>query len=111
MDIANARTGEVLALYTDLLDDLEARGDALDVEQAAGRIGVDWLIVHGDADESVSVQEARALQSAAPSGRTRLLVVPDGSHTFGAQHPWSGSTEQLDIALDATLEWFVDHLL
>ncbi len=110
VDVVNARTGDVLPLYTDLLDDLETRGSELDVLNAAGQIEADWLIVHGAADESVPVEEARALHAAAPDGRAKLLVVPDGGHTFGAQHPWSGSTSQLDIVIDATVGWFADHL-
>ena len=110
MEVVNARTGEGLTLGLDLLEDIEARGAELDVLAAAYRLCVPWLIVHGADDESVPVAEAKALYRAASADDARLLLVRQGGHTFGAQHPWAGSTPQLDIAMDATVNWFVDSL-
>jgi len=111
VDIVNARTGEVLPLFTDYLDDLEARGDALDPVAAAPRVAAPWLIVQGSVDEAVKVREARQLLDAADAGRTRLLVIEGGSHTLGVRHPWAGSTPQFDTAMEATVDWFVRFLL
>jgi len=111
VDIVNTRTGEVLPLFTDYLDDLEAHGDALDPVAAAPSVAAPWLIVQGSVDEAVKVREARQLLEAADTSRTRLLVIEGGSHTLGARHPWAGSTPQLDRAMDATVDWFVRYLL
>jgi dienelactone hydrolase len=111
VDIVNARTGEVLPLFTDYLDDLEARGDALDPVAAAPRVAAPWLIVQGSVDEAVKMREARQLLDAADAGRTRLLVIEGGSHTLGVRHPWAGSTPQFDTAMEATVDWFVRCLL
>src|SRR6185437_16661943 len=46
-EVKNVRTGQVLPLYTDVLDDVERHAGALDIEAAARRIAVPWLIVHG----------------------------------------------------------------
>jgi len=111
VDIVNTRTGEVLPLYTDYLDDLETHGDALDPLVAAERVTAPWLIVQGGVDEAVKVREARALAAAADPAQTELLIIEAGSHTLGARHPWAGSTAQLDRAMDATVDWYVRHLL
>lgn len=111
VDIVNTRTGEVLPLFTDYLDDLESRAAALDPVAAAARVTAPWLIVQGSVDEAVKVREARRLLEAADAARTRLLVIEGGSHTLGARHPWAGSTPQLDRAMDATVDWFVRYLL
>lgn len=110
LDITNARTGEVLPLHTDLLDELDADRDGrLDIPGAAGRIAAPWLIVHGDVDESVPVREAELLHRAS-GGRAELLLVRHAGHTFGARHPWAGSTPELDQAMDATVGWFLETL-
>jgi pimeloyl-ACP methyl ester carboxylesterase len=109
-DIVNARTGEVLTLYMDVLEDLDRRGSELDILRAAGEIAADWLVVHAADDESVSVDEARDLCAASRGGSARLLVIPEGGHTFGVRHPWSGSTPQFDAVIEATIGWFSDHL-
>jgi dienelactone hydrolase len=107
--VQNARTGQVLPLYTDVLDDIAQNADTLDIEAAAGRITVPWLIIHGTADESVGFDEAEALRSASRSAK--LLPVNGGGHTFGAVHPWRSTTPQLEQVFDATLSWFASHLV
>jgi pimeloyl-ACP methyl ester carboxylesterase len=110
IDVPNMRTGDILPLYTDYLDDLSANSAALDLERAAGEIAVPWLIVHGADDESVSPADAEKLFGAATRGSAELKIVDGGSHTLGARHPWAGSTPQLDAAMDMTVEWFSRYL-
>src|SRR5215208_2440205 len=87
-EIQNARTGQILPLYTDVLDDIEQNAETLDIETAAARIKVPWLIVHGTEDETVRFTEAETLKAASPRKKTRLLPIERGGHTFGATHPW-----------------------
>lgn len=109
LDVVNQRTGDVLPLYPDILDDLERNQASLDVLRAARDVRAAWLLAHGGADETVPVSDARELSAAAP-GATSLIL--DGAgHTFGIKHPWSGSTEAFDRLLEATLDWFSRHLL
>jgi pimeloyl-ACP methyl ester carboxylesterase len=109
-DVVNARTGQVLPLYLDVLDDIEHNTAELDIEAAARRIAVPWLIIHGAEDESVSFTEAERLKAASSRPETRLLPIEDAGHTFGAVHPWRSSTPQLDSVFDATLAWLSTHL-
>ena len=41
----------------------------------------------------------------------QLKVIEKGGHTFGARHPWQGSTTELDQAMDTTVDWFGRNLL
>ncbi|MDF3052656.1 MAG: alpha/beta hydrolase [Geminicoccaceae bacterium] len=108
--VTNTRTGQVLPLYPDVLDDIDQHGAALDILAAARRIRVPWLLIHGAEDESVRFSEAELLRSAGPPERTRLLAVAGAGHTFGAVHPWQSSTPELDVVFDATLDWLTDQL-
>jgi uncharacterized protein len=110
IEVQNVRTGQILPLYTDVLDDIEHQGERLDIEAAAGRIKVPWLIIHGTADESVSFHAAKVLKAANTRRKTRLLPIEGGAHTFGATHPWHSATPQLDSVFDATLEWLTSHM-
>jgi len=109
-EVKNARTGQVLPLYPDVLDDIERNSAALDIEAAAERIRVPWLVIHGTEDESVGFSEAELLNAASANQTTRLLPIEGGAHTFGAVHPWRSSTPQLDTVFDATLAWLAAHL-
>lgn len=103
--LGTAAHGEIRALVTWAA---RAHVDRLDLPRAAAAIRAPWLIVHAAADEAVPVTEARELSTAAPGAR--LLVVPDSGHSFGTQHPWSGSTPAFDGVLEATVDWFASHL-
>jgi dienelactone hydrolase len=110
LDVVNSRTGQVLPLYTDLLDDLERHGPQLDLAAAAGRITVPWLLLHGAADPAVPVAEAHLLAGAAAGSAPRTMIFPDAGHTFGAVHPFAGLTEDLAQAMDETVKWFGRYL-
>jgi pimeloyl-ACP methyl ester carboxylesterase len=103
-DIVNARTGERLPLYPDILDDIAHNaGGTLDILGAAKGVAVPWLIAHGSEDEAVSLLEGKALSAASARATTRFLEIEGGGHTFGAVHPWKGSTPQFDRVADASL--------
>jgi uncharacterized protein len=98
--VKNARTGQVLPQYADLLEDIERNAAALDIESAAGRIAVPWLLVHGTEDEAVSPLEGERLARAGPQATTRFMPVEHAGHTFGAAHPWRGATPELERVMN-----------
>jgi pimeloyl-ACP methyl ester carboxylesterase len=106
--VKNARTGQVLPLYTDVLDDIERNAPALDIAAAARRITVPWLIIHGTEDEGVPVTDGEQLAAAAP--RARFVPLEGAGHTFGAVHPWEGAPPALEQVEDTTLAFFAEHL-
>lgn len=108
--VENARTGDVFALGTDLLDDIEQNRAALDILAAAGRLAIPSLVVHGEADEAVPLAEGEAI-AAALGPRGRLLRIAGAGHTFGAAHPPApAAPAALEVALAATLAHFGRHL-
>jgi dienelactone hydrolase len=110
-EVVNMRTGEVLPLYPDVLEDFEAhKNGKLDLHAAAARIRVPWLIVHGEADEAVALSDGEMLHGLT-KGTARLEIIPGGTHTLGARHPWAGYTPELERGMDLTTEWFTRHLL
>ncbi|HVR44346.1 MAG TPA: alpha/beta fold hydrolase [Thermoanaerobaculia bacterium] len=101
LEVTNARTGQILPISTEGLDDLERNAERLDILGAARRMKIPALIVHGGADETVPPIEARRLAGA--TGNASLVVIEKGSHTFGAVHPFAGPTPELSFAMHATL--------
>ncbi|MBW3571919.1 MAG: alpha/beta fold hydrolase [Gemmatimonadetes bacterium] len=109
VQIENARTRQMMPIGPGYWRDLDANRERLDILAAAARVAVPWLIVHGDADPSVPVDEGRELFEAAGE-RAELLVVEGADHGFNARHPYAGATPELRVAAEATLEWFGAHL-
>jgi uncharacterized protein len=108
--VKNARTGQILPQYPDVLDDIESNAAMLDIEAAAGRIAIPWLIVHGTEDEAVPLLEGERLARAAPSGSSRFEPVEGAGHTFGAAHPWRGAAPELERVMDASIAFFAAEL-
>lgn len=111
MFVLNGRTGQQMPLDLALLEDWESNRDRLDIQGAASRLEVPWLIVHGEADEAVSAGDARILARAGAEAGARLHLVEGAGHTFGAGHPFQGETPHLAEALRVTRRHFRRHLL
>ena len=110
LDVVNARTGQVIPLRTDVLDDIDKNAAGLDIRAAAKRIEAPWLIIHGSADESVPVGEGERLAEASGRESTRLLVVPAAGHTFGAAHPWNPPVPAAEEVFDETVRFLARTL-
>jgi pimeloyl-ACP methyl ester carboxylesterase len=107
--VINARTGQELPMGLEHLDDFERHRERLDVLAAAGRRRAPWLLVHGEADETVPVREADALEAAA-APPVQVLRIAGADHTLNSRHPFSGPNPALVQALDATQTWLLRHL-
>jgi len=102
--IPNARTGQQMPVYADIIDDMEANPQAFDVQGAMSRLQVPHLIVHGEADETVHMFDAQRLADANPRV-AKVFLVPGGDHTFGGTHPFTSNLlpEHTAKALERTL--------
>lgn len=106
-EIINSRTGQVMRLETDLLDDVELHGKTkLNIEAAAGKIKVPWLIVHGTADETVPSSEAEHLHSLS-KGVSTLRLIEGANHSFDAKHPLDEIPPVLEKVVLETVKFFV----
>ena len=110
LQVANARTGQIFKLSTALLDDIESHGDAYSPTDAIRKLETPVLVIHGTRDEAVPVDEANLLVRAAGPGAAKLALIQGAGHTFGAVHPFRGSTPELDSVLEKTTVWFRDAL-
>ncbi len=109
IDVPNARTGQTIKLSIELLHEVERHGETrLNIAAAASGIHSPWLILHGDADETVPASEAERLASL--SDVATLSIVEGGSHTFGAKHPLGDVGPVLDHVLGGSVDFFVTHL-
>ena len=106
-DITNSRTGQIMRLDTDLLDDVELHGKTkLDIEAAAKKIKVPWLIVHGTGDETVPSSEAERLHALSP-GVSTLRLIKGANHGFDAKHPLGEAPPVLEKVVLETVKFFV----
>ncbi|MDP5170331.1 MAG: alpha/beta hydrolase [Bacteroidia bacterium] len=112
-EVKNTRTGQTFRLGTELLRDLEMNARRkLNVLEAARKLEKPFLIIHGQNDETVPYFEAEQLNVFGPPHSTELRLIPNGSHTLGASHPfdWQAIPEPLSLATETTIAFFLQHL-
>jgi pimeloyl-ACP methyl ester carboxylesterase len=106
-EVTNSRTGQIMRLGTDMLDDVELHGGTkLNIEAAAGKIKVPWLIVHGTGDDTVPSSEAERLHALSPRVST-LRLIEGANHGFDAKHPLSEVPPVLEKVVLETVKFFV----
>lgn len=106
--VKNSRTGDVLPLHRDVVEDMRAHPDRFDLAASLGRSEIPLLVVHGTEDTSVPPDDGRRL--AAASHEARLALIEGAGHTFEVGHPFEGSSPELERALDLTTRHFDIHL-
>jgi len=110
LEILNTRTGQRMPLGAALLDDAEQNADRLNITGCVAKLRIPFLIVHGEQDVSVPVDEARELYTHADKSLSRLEIIPNTEHTFGVVHPYQGPTEALEEMLRRTASWLENKL-
>jgi pimeloyl-ACP methyl ester carboxylesterase len=76
--------------------DYEANHDRLNILDAAERLRVPLLAVHGAKDQTVPLDESRAIFARATD--SSLLIIEAASHTFNAIHPLVHVPRELEYA-------------
>ena len=111
IEILNQRTRQYLPLDYEVVEDyLKHEHGRFNIHLAAATIARPWLLIHGTADETVSVSEARALAECAADSRSEALYLDGAGHTFGTVHPWAGPTSDSEQLFDATTRFLSRHL-
>lgn len=111
LEVSNARTGQLFRLTTTLLDETEEHHlGRLNLRLAAATLLCPWLIVHGDADETVPFAEAEQLYSASEE-RAELVRIGGGTHTLNVAHGMAEPSAQLREAVEHTMRFCVSRLV
>lgn len=91
----NGRTRQNMPMYYQFYETLIRHKEELHIERAARKLNIPALIVHGDQDEAVSVQNANDLHGWIAG--SRRAIIPGAGHTFGSKQPWMGDTFPDDL--------------
>ena len=102
LEATNARTGQLMRLDLSLLEDLEEHQEELDVMRAAETLARPLLLVHGEVDLAVTISNAERLAEVADPELTTFVRIPKAGHTIGAVHPFEGTNQQLEQAIEET---------
>jgi len=103
--ILNGRTKQNLPQFYQFFEDYQNNKSRLDIQKAARRLEIPYLILHGDEDETVNLEEAKLLKNNCPSAE--LKIIPNANHTFNGVHPYNEVElpEATEIALEEIIKF------
>ncbi|HEU4394812.1 MAG TPA: alpha/beta fold hydrolase [Planctomycetota bacterium] len=99
------RTRSELPLGPEIYRDLGRNRDRYDVLQAVERLKCPLLILQGDRDRSVSIDEAREIASHAAAASTELHVIEGAGHSFQAGDKIRRTPPQLLDMVERVTAW------
>jgi pimeloyl-ACP methyl ester carboxylesterase len=100
--ILNTRTKQHLQQSIEIWEDYYRNIDKLNIETVCIKNTVQSLIIHGNADEAVTIEEGRNL---AKWMKSNFVEIKGANHTFGASHPWNQDE------LPENMKEVCDHIL
>ncbi|WP_187263879.1 alpha/beta hydrolase family protein [Pontibacter beigongshangensis] len=107
--VANARTGQQMPLYYQLVENYQANLHRLHLPDLVQQIEQPLLILHGEEDETLPVQMALDLKSRKPDAELHLL--PETDHSYGGRHPYAEPhlPAAAQKAADLTIQFIRKH--
>lgn len=85
--VLNGRTKQQMLHYYQFYENFIANKDRLTIKRAVSNLKIPYLIIHGDNDTSVLIDEAKQLHNW--NTKSKLEIIEGTNHVFGAQHPWN----------------------
>jgi pimeloyl-ACP methyl ester carboxylesterase len=103
--VRDFRARAELPLGPEIYDDITRNGARYDLERAAAALTIPLLVVQGDRDRSVPVEEGRVLASWGPSATTELAIIEGAGHSFQAGDKIRRTPPQLLEMIERVSAW------
>jgi uncharacterized protein len=103
--VLNGRTKQQMPHFYQFYEDFIANKERLHIESAEKRLQIPHLIIHGDTDTSVTIEEALELNKWNP--KSDLQIIKDANHVFNTKHPWHNQdlSSELQNVVDLILKF------
>ena len=85
--VKNGRTKQEMPHYFQFFTDFEVNEERLTIKRAVENLKIPHLIIHGDKDTSVLINESKNQHKWNP--KSILKIIDEANHVFGASHPWN----------------------
>ena len=105
--VKNNRTKQELPQGKEFLEEVKEANGIWNIRNALKGANTNYLIIHGDNDEAVPVEQSIDLNNWNNEYKhnTTLKIIQNGTHTFNTKHPFEGPSKELDLMIRETLMW------
>jgi len=103
--VKNGRTQQDMPHYIQFYEDFLANESRLDIQNAVENLDIPYLILHGEEDETVDLDEAKKLNNW--SKHATMKFIPNATHTFNTKQPWDRNelSDELKRTVDLSIEF------
>jgi dipeptidyl aminopeptidase/acylaminoacyl peptidase len=107
--VINGRTKQQMPHFYQFYEDFKANEERLTIKRAASNLNIPHLIIHGNNDTSVLIDEAENLHLWNPN--SELQIIDGADHVFGASHPWEkeGLPNHLNEVVKKSLDFLKNN--
>ncbi|MFH4966654.1 alpha/beta fold hydrolase [Gaetbulibacter sp. M240] len=84
--VLNGRTKQQMPHNYQFYEDFKAHEERLNIKLAVSQLKIPHLIIHGDQDTSVSIEESEHIHNWNPDSSFKIIHGAD--HVFNTKHPW-----------------------
>ncbi|MDA8956264.1 alpha/beta hydrolase [Flavobacteriales bacterium] len=93
--VFNSRTNQQMPLYYQFYLDFINNEDKLSISSAALKLNIPCLIVHGDEDTTVKIEEGHKLHNWISN--SEFLEIKNSDHVFNSKHPFEDQNPSLQL--------------
>ncbi|MDD7915508.1 alpha/beta hydrolase family protein [Polaribacter ponticola] len=105
--VLNGRTKQNMPHFYQFYEDFINNKERFDVKKATENIKVPHLIIHGNKDTSVFINEAENLYTWNP--KSNFKIIENANHVFNVSHPWKN--DKMSKELEKVKQLCVDFLI
>jgi len=104
--VLNGRTKQEMPHFYQFYENFTQNKERLDIKKATKNIKIPHLIIHGNKDTSVLIDEAENLKKWNPN--SKFKIIENANHVFNVFHPWKENS--LSEELKNTTQICIDFL-
>ncbi|AUC21548.1 alpha/beta hydrolase [Polaribacter sejongensis] len=104
--VLNGRTKQNMPHFYQFYLDFKENEERLNIQKAVENLKIPQLIIHGDKDTSVSIDEGKNIHSW--NAESQFEVIKNADHVFNVSHPWK--KENMSKELEEVTENCIDFL-
>ncbi|WP_240414055.1 alpha/beta hydrolase family protein [Paenibacillus periandrae] len=101
--VANVRTKQEMPIKAVFYEDLLANRERFNIVKQLAGLTIPVLQIQGDQDSPRLMEGFKQMREG--DDKHSVVTIADGNHTFGAVHPFKGTTTQLEQAIQASLQF------
>lgn len=104
--VLNGRTQQQMPHYFQFYENFMKHKKRLHIQTAVEQLQIPQLIIHGNTDSSVPIEESEKIHKWNP--KSTFIVIEDANHVFNTSHPWK--KELLSPALEKVVHNCIDFI-